>query len=432
MPLKIGNIQLTKQQTIFIGIVLGVILLVSLVFARALPGRRPPVLKSDIIVWGTGDESRVWRDTINRFESTYSGVNVKYVSVSEENYEAELLNALAAGRGPDIFMFHSKWLPRHIDKIVPASQDKLTQITFSSLFPQVTEGDLTVDSKIYAMPLSVDTLAMAYNRDIFDRKQVVFPPRTWDDFEKVIPKLSETEGSNISESGAAIGEDSSSVKNSTDLLSVMMMQYGTPIVSPGSNRADFLPGGITALGRYTQFTDSSDSLYTWDNSLGSSNEAFANEKTAITFVYPNDAREIQTINPFVDMEISPLPQIDASKPINYASYWALAVSSQSRNANIAWDFVIFATTDQATAREYISRTGHPPALRFLIDDYLLNPNVGIFAKQALTAQSWAQPDEVEVGKIFDDMIKKAISGEVSIDKAISQAKSEITQLLRKN
>jgi multiple sugar transport system substrate-binding protein len=431
LKLKKGGIPLTKQQIIFVSVTGGIILIFVLILVGVLPGRRPTILRNDLVVWGAGDESRIWQSTINKFNSTYRTVDVEYVSINADNYEAELLNALAAGRGPDVFMFKSSWLPKHGNKITPISSEKLTPVTFAGLFPQVAEEDFVADGRIYALPISVDTLAMAYNRDIFDRNQIVFPPKTWDEFEGVVSKLRIIENGGVTQPAAAIGGTSESVGNAPDILSAIMLQYGTPMVNDSFNRADFSPGGEEALARYTQFGNpSSIGTYTWRDNLGDANELFANEEVAITFVYSDDLSEIRAINPFVDFEVRPLPQLDITNPVNYANYWGLAVSTQSEIPETAWDFVVFAATDLESAQEYTSRTNRPPALRLLIENYLTNPDIGVFAAQALTAKSWPQIDDNAVTSIFDDMIEAITSGELTVTKALSQGRGELTQLMR--
>ena len=63
-------------------------------------------------------------------------------------------------------------------------------------FPSVVQSDFTIaptatTTGIYALPLSIDTLAMIYNKDMFDSAGIATPPATWDDFEADISKLAD-------------------------------------------------------------------------------------------------------------------------------------------------------------------------------------------------------------------------------------------------
>ena len=70
----------------------------------------------------------------------------------------------------------------------------------------------------------------------------------------------------------------------------------------------------------------------------------------------------------------------------------------------------------------------PPALRYLIQKYLNDPDFGVFSRQALTARSWRRPDNTAVRKIFSEMIEAALSGRISSTAAIDEAENRINNL----
>jgi len=430
MSLKIGSKEFSKEQTIFLAAGAALVVTLILVFIGVLPGGKRGEEKINISVWVLDEDTKIWDPILIRFENSYPDINATLEEIAPGNYENELLNALAAGRGPDVFMFNSKWLIEHGDKIAPAPSNKMTAETFSGFFPQVAEQDFVSEGRIYAMPLFVDTLALLYNRDIFDAKGVVFAPGTWKEFEEAVAKLRTFENGKMGDKAAAIGGTSARVSNAVDLVGLLMLQNGSTIVNESFTRADFGREGEAGLLQYTKFADPQSPLYTWDDSLGLSNEVFANGEVAMAFAYPSDVREIKDSNPFLDFEVSKMPQLDKSNPVNFANYWGLAVRSGSSNLSAAWDFTIFASTDKASAENYIIETGHAPALRFSINNYLDNPDIGVFAGQALTARSWPQADDDQVDIIFNDMIRNVISDGVTVETAISSARSALTELIR--
>lgn len=431
MPLRIGSREFTKEQTIFIAVCTAIVLALILVVLGVLPGGRNKAEAVDIDVWVVDEDTKVWKTTVSRFRNSYPNINVNITEIDPSGYEEELINALAAGYGPDVFMFHSKWLVEHGDKIIPAPSDKISADSLKGMFAQVVGEDFVADGRVYAMPMSVDTLALLYNRDILDKKGVVFPPKTWEEFDASVAKIRAFENGVITERAAAIGGTTKSVPNAIDILGLMMMQNGSLMVNESYTKASFGRGAEVALADYTKFADSLNPLYTWRDSFGDANEAFAKEQVAMTFGYPADVKEIQDINPFLDFEISEMPQVEISSSVNFANYWGFAVSNSSDNPEVAWDFVIFATTDSVSAEEYASQAAHAPALRFLIANYLDNPDLGIFAKQALTARSWPQPNDDTVNATFNDMISSVSVGGLKVGVAISRAESSLTELIRK-
>ena len=424
--------QLTRKQIITFGAIgLGVLILI-LVLIGFLPGRRGGDRVS-LEFWGIDDE-KVWEPTIKSFRRVYPEVSIDYTEVDPDSYESDLVNALAAGRGPDVFMFKSTWLSKHQNKLYPAPTSKISADTVSGLFPQVVLADFVSDERVYALPVSVDTLALVYNRDIFDRKGVALPPKTWSDFEAAIGKLRAFEGGNLTLAGASIGGVSRNIPNTPDILSLLLIQRGSLVISPDLGKVDLTDRTAEeAVTFYLNFGDPESSVYTWNSNFDSSIEAFADERAAMILAYADELSEIEERNPSIDLAVSQTPQFTLAEPINFAKYWGLAVSSTSavEARAAAWDFVIFATTDETSATGYLKATSRPPALRFLINQYLNDSNFGVFAGQALTAKSWPQPDENKVKSIFDKMIESVSAGELSLKEALERAEVELNILLRK-
>jgi ABC-type glycerol-3-phosphate transport system substrate-binding protein len=134
----------------------------------------------------------------------------------------------------------------------------------------------------------------------------------------------------------------------------------------------------------------------------------------------------------LNYRVAPMPQVaGATQPVNYANYWGLAASKQSQAQGKdfwAWDFILFATTRETSADIYTKETGKPPALLSLVDRNLTDPTLGIFSRQALTARSWRQIDNVSIEKIFSDMVAAVLRGE-ALPIALERAADEISLLM---
>lgn len=421
----------TKPQIIFLAVasVIGIVIL--LVLFGVLPGRREiPGPKTELVVWGTAD-ARAFQSAIRGFESTYQDVDVTYKSVDEDGYETTLVNAMAAGTGPDVLMFDNDWLRIHGNKIVPMPSEKMTLPTFDGLFPVVAKENLTGAERIFALPLSIDTLVMVYNRDLLDQAGVVFPPTTWEEFGAATSKLTVFDDKGeMTRAGAALGSSSANIPNAADILTAIFMQKDVSMTNENTGTAQFSSSkGREAFNYYLDFARES-KHQSWDDELGDAVEAFAKGNLAILFGYPHQTSQITSKNPFAGAMISALPQENMNNAVNVADYWALAVSRAANDPGLAWDFVIFAATDSKAASDYATVTNRTPALRFLIEDLLDNPNKGVSARQALTARGWANPGDANVSQVFDKAIEAAISGELSASAALSRAASEITSLLR--
>jgi ABC-type glycerol-3-phosphate transport system substrate-binding protein len=437
--------QFSRNQLIILSVVGVIALFLILVLAGVIPGLRPPLKENqriDLVFWGVYDKESAYQSIITQFQNLHRGLRITYKQFDPTTYESELINALAAGKGPDIFMVHNTWLPKHYNKISPLPQEKLSFAVYSDqLFPKVVTKDFT-DNKntIYAFPLFIDTLALIYNKDIFDKSGVALTPTTWDEFQNDIPKLRILDKTGkISQAGAAIGGSDKSINRATDLLSLLMIQVGTRMVDNEFTRATFsetntsgFSPGLNALDFYTHFVNPVYADYTWNEALHYSLDAFAEGSVAAIFNYAYQLPYIKTKNPFLNFGVASMPQYNPADPINYANYWGYTVSNKSPYSDLAWDFILFLTTSQENVKNYLQETQKPPALRIFIQDpaYLNDPAIGIFTKQILTAQSWPQIDNNKVETIFSDMVESVISGQQTAKTALNQAEAQITQLMK--
>jgi len=431
---------LTKNQIMIIFGTALVVIIIVLIFIGVLPGRKQggsPGLgaigneqQTEIKFWGVEDEQLI-RPILDSYSQVNKAAIIAYTQFSESDYEKRLVDAMASGQAPDILMLHNTWLTKHASRLLPlpaVSGFSITQLR--QLFPQVVEADFSGSNGIYALPIYIDTLAFLYNKDFFDAKGVAVVPKNWNEFQYVIPRLRELDfGNKVVKAAAAIGGSEKSISKATDLLSLIMLQSGMNMIDQAGDVDFARNGGDKALNFYLQFSNPNNSAYTWNDNFRNSLDSFSQGTVAAIFNYQSSISVIKAKNPFLNLAVAPMIQsAGTSQPINYADYWGLAVSAQSGNQVVAWDFIMYFTADPTVAEKYIQESKRPPALRSLIQKYLNDLDLGVFSQQALTARSWSQPDSGAVRRIFSNMIESILSGRLSVDRALEQAESEINSL----
>jgi len=433
------SMQLTRSQIIIIGSVLFIAFLFIGVLTGIIPGtrrnlERPPEI--NLTVWGT-DSRGIMSDNILAYEAFRTNVKISYEEISASTYERDVINALAAGRAPDIIMFHNTWLPKHFDKIIPVDSSQFDFKSLQDLFPTVVEQDFASGETIYALPLYIDTLVLFYNQDSFNRAGIAVPPRDWLDFQNLIPKLIQKDQfGNLVRPAAAIGGSNDSIDNASDILMLLMLQAGARMTNDDFTQASFsrtvnnISPGVDALAFYTKFTDPRDEFYTWDENFGYSLDSFIKGDTSMIFGYGEQRKDIQNRNPFLNFRAGEMPQPTGSeRSVNYPNYWGLAVANSSQNPEWAWDFILYLTANESAAETYLQLANRPPALRSLIQRYTNHPELGIYAKQALSARSWPQIDSARIASIFSDMIKAVINNQLDFVTAINQGERQVTELM---
>ncbi|MDI6717914.1 MAG: extracellular solute-binding protein [Patescibacteria group bacterium] len=421
----------TKSQKIIISVAVFIVLFFILVFLGVIPGLNKnggyggTGRQITLNFWGV-DSYDIVKPLLESYNKIHQNTRINYQQINEKNYEITLLNSLAKNSGPDVFMFHRSWLPKHGDKIIPVSDSQFPYINLRQLYPDVIEKDFASNRQVYALPLYLDSLALFYNKDIFNTKGIAVNPTTWNDFKNLIPYFTDLDlNHQIKKSAAGIGGSAKSIENASDILELLMLQYGSDFTPSPGGKIFFNDKAIGALNLYLQFSNPASQYYTWSDNFGNALNTFSTGDSAMFFGYARQMAAIRQKNPYLNYSIMPVPQINPSRPVNIADYWGLAVSQQSKNSQAAWDFIINSTADSQTSLLYLKSAGESPALKSLINQYYKDLDLNIFAKQALTANSVYQYNRENFGKSVSNMIESIINGKLSPQRALQQAEAEI-------
>lgn len=434
----------TKIKTTIL-VILALFIVVSGFRCKFLSGADKELLKPvNLTWWGVEDDRQDYSGIISAYRSIHPNISINYRKLRLEEFEAELLNALAEDRGPDIFSIKNTWITKYIPKIKPLPETTTLayEITQKSLgvkqetiievrdnksitpgqieksFIEVVYRDVIRGNKIYGLPLSVDTLVLFYNKDLFNTAGIPLPPIFWPDVQQNISSLTfQNNDGKLIQSGIALGT-ANNVEYSEDILSLLMMQNGAQMISgrkvtfgaipPGGNRI-YNPGP-EALVFYTDFANPGKEVYTWDKNYPNSIDAFAEGSVAMLFGYYSDIAKLEAKRQGkLNFGITGAPQIqNRPSKINFAKYWVNTVSKKSKNVNEAWDFVQFMAQEKQV-KLYLNKTGKPTALRSLIAKQIDDAELEVFAEQLLTAQSWYHGNKASVVEsAFTEMIEQFI------------------------
>ncbi len=421
-----------------------------------------------LTIWRVFDTSESFDATMAAYQALHKNVSFEYRTLRYDEYESELLHAFAEGKGPDIFSLNSNWIGEYESLALPLPKSlsipytetrgtikKETIVTIKEE-PTITQRQLKTDyidavadmvirpyqpnpkleaeDRIWGLPLSVDTLALFYNKDLLNAAGIAEPPKTWTTFQEDVAKLT-TIGPNdtIVQSGAAIGS-STNVERAFDILSLLMMQNGTKMTDDNGNPKfasqleDKSVPGADATRFYSDFANPLKSVYTWNADQPSSFEAFTSGKTAMFLGYSYHISLIKTQAPKLDFGIAVAPQISAGRTVNYANFWIETVSKATKSSNWAWDFIQFAAKAEQ-AKTYLDVTKKPTALRSLITEQLQDEDLSIFATQLLTAKSWYKGDDASVAETaILELIDGTIAGE-ELEVIIRNAQSKVDQTM---
>jgi len=380
---------------LFVIIIMFVVTFISSVFLKGVSS------KVSLTYWGLWEDSNTMQSIINSFERLHPEISINYEKEDPKQYSQRLLTRIQQGNGPDIFTYHSSWLPMVKTSLSPIPNSVITKNDLQNNFYPVVTNDLVKNGGLYGIPLEVDTLSLFVSNSLLQNAKLQ-APTTWDNFATVARSLTQKDSTGkIKIAGAALGTFDN-ITHAPDIISALFLQNGVniPTLTPKSNATD-------ALTFYTSFATGDSKV--WDNTLDPSQLAFSKGNLAMYFGYSWDVFAIKALNPNLNFSVVPIPHLPG-RNTSTASYWVEGVSVKSIHQKEAMLFMNFLSqkNTQAILFSEESKTrlfGEPYSRSDLGNQLQNNPLVYPFVSQAVNASS-----SFFAGETYDSGINAQMNG----------------------
>ena len=116
---------------IIAAVTIGLIIIVVIAVVVINPFKPSAPAPVTLEFWSVFDNSDIYQPLILKYQQLYPNVTINYRKKNITSYENDLVGALAAGKGPDIFSVNNTWLPKHKDKLAPAPAILITPKRFN-------------------------------------------------------------------------------------------------------------------------------------------------------------------------------------------------------------------------------------------------------------------------------------------------------------
>ena len=409
-----------------------------LIFAFAVGGGSKAAL-GPVTIWGTLP-SGAFTTVLRQAADADSQLNqVTYVQKDPSTYQADLTQALASGKGPDLFLITQDYAIQDAGEIVPTPFKSFSQSQFESTFADVADSFIGTTG-IEAVPIAADPLVLYWNKDMLSSAGYSQPPAYWDEISPMAQQLStKDDAGSLIKSAIDFGEYQN-VDNAKDVLATLILQAGGPITfydNAGKLESDLVPktGGtdvqqstLNALRFFTQFADPSKDYYSWNRSLPDAQAAFAAGDLALYVGYASEEVQIERINPNLNFAATALPQIrGGARSLDTARVYALAAAKSGKNPSSALT-VAYVLNEPTNAAALSTALGLPSPRRDLLGQ-TASGDPDLFNKMVIIGHSWADPDPEGTDTIFQAMIEDTTSGAVLISQAVSRADQQLSHLI---
>ena len=146
--------------------------------------------KTELVLmgWSSSEaENERLQEIVDQYNAATPNVNVTLSQVPD--YDTKLQVSLAGGSPPDVFYVNSfKFLDLQNAEALANGND---QVTDPADFVPNLKAAFTKDGQFYCPPKDFSTLALQYNKDLFDAAGLAYPTAdwTWQDMEDAAAKL---------------------------------------------------------------------------------------------------------------------------------------------------------------------------------------------------------------------------------------------------
>ncbi len=446
--------------------VVAVILIIALILIILKPWKKnegvaTPAASNKITLWTPIDDASAYDPFIEALRA--EKVTLEVVQKDAANYEAEVIDAIAGGSGPDIWLVRNDWFTKHHSKLSLMAETSTesggTLYDFKKQYITQVAQELIVNNGIYGVPLSADPLVLYYNPALFEpvydsyteqarktgkdmdertKKLLSEAPKTWDDFLDTV-KLFNAKSKGTK--AVAMGT-SNNINDAPDILYLLMHQNGTIFTSPDQKSAAFqLPSssavranyypGTKALEFYTNFALPKSGVYSWSESMPDALTAFMEGKIAMMIGYSSFQKNITQLYPNLSYEVLPIPQVKQTlSPVGFVKYWAMGVNRNSKNGSLAW-YVVNYLAQSSNRSEYLRATKRYPITSGDLPTLSeAKANSNSIESQIVLAKPVFKPDAARYDSVIAEMITNVVRNKQTPQTSIEAAANTITTFLQ--
>lgn len=289
-------------------------------------------------VWGLWENPEAMKAMVSKYNETYPNIKITYDDRSVLNmndYKQTVFTRIGESQTADVMRVHQSWTPKLKDNLAPIPESLMSLETLNSeYYPMVSKYQVS-DGRIYGLPTYYDGLVLVYNKNHFKEIGQSEAPTSWEQFRRLSQELTvRGENESIVRAGAAMGTSNNN-EMYADIMSMLFKQAGLNIPEDLDSSA-----ASDTLVFYTNFV-TKDKV--WSTEFPEATTAFVQGKVSMIFVPSWKLLDVlKSVNELsFEIGVSSVPQIRTDNPVTWGSYWVYVVPKASPNADVAWHFINF-------------------------------------------------------------------------------------------
>ncbi len=380
------------------------------------------------ITYGFWDMKQVpaIEEIIKLFNEKHPNISVKTEITPYKQYFQKLETAATGGALPDVLWMNGPRIVQFAGGNVLQPLSELIEEEGYDLnnYPKSLIDLYSYDGKVFGIPKDYDTTGLWYNKKIFDEAGIPYPDESWD-----WDKLKEV-ARELTNKDKGVWGYSATMGNQNGYYDFIWQNGGYIISEDGKSVGFDQPEAIEALKYNISFIEEGLSPTQAQMTETAPSELFSSGKIAMMFDGPWMVPEYKK-NPDLDVAVAPQGKKRAVSIHGLAN----VISANTKHKDAAWQFVQFLGSKEAA--EVYANTGTViPAYNGTQDAWIQSvPELNLQAFIDGAEYSYPLPSLKNTGEIWQyetDILKKAWSGEASVEDAVEELAKKANEALSKN
>lgn len=377
----------------------------------------------EIDYWQYAYETRVTTmdQLIANFQKANPDITVKQTTFPYADYQTRVVAANMAGKGPDVVQLFYGWLDKFVagKLLQPLPTDTFPHDKIESDFFPIVEA-MKRGEDYYGLPTAVRSLALFYNKKLFQEAGIGAPPKTLDELIADATKLTKKDAAgNIVTEGITLDMPGQDIHWWREIL---LRQFGGVPYSDDYSKVTYnTDAGVAALKWYTDLqVEKGVGL---SGFMDEGQAAFRAGRAAMTIDGTFRLGTFRQIKDF-DWGVAELPASAAGVRSNYASYFANGIGSKVTGEKLEASKKFLAYISSPEAMDvWLKTVGELPARRSaaLTEANLADPIYGPFLKALDYAHTTQFVDEMAQRQIVIDMTNRVLLDKQSPADSVAEA-----------
>ncbi|NNC12772.1 sugar ABC transporter substrate-binding protein [Planctomonas sp. JC2975] len=383
--------------------------------------------------WGSASRVTSTEAAVKLFEKAHPNITVKMQSTDWGSYWDKLATSVAGGQAPDVMQFDQVYVASYAQRGALADLGEYSKYLDTSYLSKNVRDTGEYNSKLYALPIGLNSIGVAINKSVFDKYGVKVPDTTswtWDDLTAVAKKITKASDGKVLGLDPLGGDSVSLTLWARQHGNALFNQKGDVVLKPSvltdywEYSLDQIKSGITPSP--SQLAEGSGATIDQTD--------LAAGKVAMAFI-PSNLTAYQVAAPDEKLDMLPFPSDSNAKKgwqyLKSSMYWTL--SSKSAHPAEAAELIDYLSTNSKVGSLFGAERGTPanPSFQKEITPDLAGSDkiVMNYIKQA-TAESGTPAPITPVGGQDADSLLSQYWQNVQFGKATPQqaAQQYIAQL----